>query len=65
MPHDDEQPKNRGGRPRAPERRAAVATWLPSSTHDQLIRLANARSQSVSAFLRELVVIQVTPRPKG
>lgn len=56
---DDEQPKNRGGRPRAADPKSAVSIWIPSETHDRLIRLASARGQAVSECARELIVIQL------
>lgn len=49
------EPRPRG-RPRAPEPRASVNTWLPASQHDQLIRLANHHGLSVSETVRRIVV---------
>lgn len=48
-------PKNRGGRPKAPEPRSSVSTWIPASRHDQLVRLAKQRGVSVSAVVRGLI----------
>jgi aspartate ammonia-lyase len=47
--------KNTGGRPRAPEPRTAVSTWLPHSTADRVIRRAAQEGKSVSEVVREVV----------
>lgn len=48
-----DQPKR--GRPPAEQPGATVCTWLPAPQHDQLIRLANQRGESVSAVVRQAV----------
>lgn len=50
-------PKRRGGRPRAPEPRSSVSTWLPVSKHDQLVRLAKQREVSVSTLVKALICL--------
>lgn len=46
---------NRGGRPRVIEPRASVSVWLPASTHDRLIQLAQKQDQSISATIRQIL----------
>jgi len=47
------------GRPRNAEPSSSVSTWLPSRTHDSLIRLAREEETSVSALVRRLVLLRV------
>lgn len=56
-------PRNRGGRPKSAERMSTVSTWLPASTHDRLIQVANAQEKSVSEIVKVLIlnVINVYP----
>lgn len=57
-----EQPvgnQKRVGRPRAPEPRACVSTWLPSTQHDRLIAIARQRGTSVSSVVRGAVALFV------
>ena len=50
---DDERPRvNRGGRPRVPQAYSTVSSHIPTTDHDALVRLANARGESVSALVR-------------
>jgi hypothetical protein len=60
---DDVRLPNRGGRPfgtcRVSEPRHGVSVWLPASIHDRLIKLANRQEQSVSATLRELLIMRL------
>lgn len=44
--------RRRGGRPRAPEPRSAVSTWITTRNHDRLVQIANAQGMSVSAVVR-------------
>lgn len=48
------------GRPRAQEPRSSVSTWLPARHHDRLIRLANRRGESVSATVREVIILTLS-----
>ena len=41
------------GRPRVSEPGTSLCTWIPASEYDRLLKLANARGQSVSALVRE------------
>lgn len=65
---DDPQPsvliagRNRGGRPRAPEPGSRVMGWVPQSLHDRLIELAAAEDRTVSALVREFLILQVRQR---
>ena len=43
------------GRPRAKEPGSSVSTWIPVSHHDQLVKLANAKEMTVSAFVKDLL----------
>lgn len=45
-------PRKRG-RPRAQEPGVRLTTWINASDYDQLLRLANAREQSLSSLVRE------------
>jgi hypothetical protein len=49
-------PKRGPGRPRVEQRSgSAVMVWVPVGYHDRLIKTANARGQSVSALVRQLL----------
>lgn len=50
---------NVGGRPRVQEPRSSVSTWLPATAHDQLIELAKREEQSISATVRQLLILQL------
>ncbi len=52
-------PERRRGRPRSSEPGATVCTWLPPDAHDKLIRIANRREKSVSALVRELLILRL------
>lgn len=45
----------RRGRPRLPEPKSTVSTWVWATHHDKLIEMAKAREVSVSALVREIV----------
>lgn len=53
------QIRSHGGRPPAPEPGSAITTWMPVSTHDKLIRLAQRQEVSVSALVRQFVILQI------
>lgn len=62
MKADDAQPvqERRGrGRPRVDEARSSVSTWVPASYHDRLIRIAQAQDKSVSAVVRQLLILRL------
>ena len=50
----DEAPpaKPKGGRPRLEDPGVPVATWLPSSDYDRLIKVATKHDTTVSALVR-------------
>lgn len=52
--------KRRGGRPRAEEPGSRVSVWLPASTHDRLIKLANQKDVSVSSLVRTLLTLKIS-----
>jgi hypothetical protein len=58
---DTGEPIRRGrGRPRGSrvrEPRSSVSTWLPARHHDRLIRMANRRGASVSATVRDVLIL--------
>lgn len=47
------------GRPRAAEPGSRLTTWIPGTTHDRLIALANRRGESVSALVRQLLILRL------
>lgn len=49
------QAKRPPHRPRVVERGSTVCAWVSGDEHDCLVRLANSRRQSVSAFLRGMI----------
>ena len=57
-------PRKRG-RPRAQVQSTAVMTWVPTTLHDKLIRIANKRDVSVSQLLKQIVVFQLDRPDRG
>jgi predicted HicB family RNase H-like nuclease len=51
--------KSRGGRPRLAEPRSTVSARLPVAVHDRLIQIARAQDQSVSATVRQLLILRL------
>lgn len=47
------------GRPRVDEPRSTVSTWLPAHAHDRLIELAKRHEQSISATVRQLLILRL------
>lgn len=47
------------GRPRVAEPSTSVSAWVPNGTYDRLVRLANEREQSVSALVRDLLILRI------
>lgn len=47
------------GRPRVDEPRSTVSTWLPAHAHDRLIELAKRNEQSISATVRQLLILRL------
>jgi hypothetical protein len=58
---DKETARRPRGRPRVPESRSTVSTWLPNRLHDRLIAEAHAQTKSVSATVRALIVRGLRP----
>lgn len=54
-----EPDRRKVGRPRVDEPRASVSTWLPAKDHDRLIELANKCGQSVSATIRQVLILTI------
>ena len=63
MPDDLFLP-DRGERPRR-ERGGVVSFYMPSSQIDRLIVTARVNRKTVSEYLRDLVAVQIAPRPKA
>jgi hypothetical protein len=51
--------KGAGGRPRSPEVKSTLSTWLPASTHDQYIQAAKTRETSVSALVAQVLILNI------
>lgn len=51
----------RRGRPRLAEPRSTVSVWLPAHAHDRLIELAKQQEQSISATVRQLLILRLPP----
>ncbi len=56
-------PRTPGRPPIIPERGSSVSTWISELHHDQLVKLARQREQSVSALLRALVTDRLRTFP--
>ena len=54
------EPRPRG-RPRVEEPKPGVSasTWLQPNEYDKLVRMANQQEKSVSAMVRQLVVLKL------
>lgn len=50
---------SRRGRPRVTQPRSSVSTWVPTTYHDRLIKMANAQDTTVSSLVRQIIVIQL------
>ena len=58
----DPKPKRRG-RPRVVEEPSGpVSVYLPASTHDRIIGLSKAQRQTVSEYLREVLILLFAKR---
>lgn len=53
----DQQPPNRGGRPRSPEPTVPASTRLPVSEYDRLARLALKEDRSLSSLIADLLKV--------
>ena len=54
-----------GGRPRViDEPGTSLSVWLPVSAYDRFVKLADARRQSVSAYVREVLIIVAGARDR-
>lgn len=54
------QPRRRG-RPPAEEPKSTISAWIPAAQHDQLVRIAHQRGESVSQVVRTIVTRALTP----
>jgi hypothetical protein len=54
-PKDD--PPTRG-RPKAEAPSTSITAWIPTSEYDRLVRLANARGESLSGLVRDLLKLK-------
>lgn len=57
-PNQAQRPR---GRPRVDEPKPGVSasTWLEPSEYDKLVRLANKQDKTVSAMVRQLLVLKL------
>jgi hypothetical protein len=56
------EPVRRGrpiGATRITEPHSSASVWLPNSLHDRLIKIANEEEQSISATIRQLLVLRL------
>lgn len=51
--------ERRRGRPKNEEEGSTISSWVSTSEHDQLVKLANKQRQSVSSLIRQLVRVAV------
>lgn len=62
----DGKPPNNPWRPRTVcatgENGSVVSTYLPAAYHDRLVKLAQLHDQSVSATVRQLLILRL-PKP--
>lgn len=49
----------RRGRPQSSEPGSTISVWVPASAHDRIVRLAAKRDQSVSAVVRQLLILRL------
>lgn len=47
------------GRPRVKEPHSSVSVWLPTKAHDRLIQIARQQEQSISATVRQLLILRL------
>lgn len=47
------------GRPKSAAPSSSVSCWLPAVTHDKLIRLAQKEERSISACIRQLLILKL------
>ena len=62
----DEKPRGRPingarrrGRPRVEQPLSAISTRMPTNLHDKLVVLANKHEVSVSALVRQMLMLQL------
>lgn len=51
--------KNRGGRPPAKEPGSHLTIWVPTRCHDRIARLAERQNETISAYVRSIVILQL------
>lgn len=49
----------RRGRPPADVKRTTLCTWVETAHYDQIVKIANQQEKSVSAIVRELIVLRL------
>lgn len=52
------EPKNKGGRPRAPEPGARLTTWLPAREFERIRHISKGTGLSMSLVVRKLLAKQ-------
>lgn len=53
----DEAPRR--GRPPASEPGSTISVWVPTTTHDRIVRLAAKSDQSVSSVVRQMLRLRL------
>jgi hypothetical protein len=52
-------PVRRRGRPKSAVESTALTTWVPTTYHDKLIKMANERHMSVSKLVKQILVLKI------
>lgn len=60
----EDPPKRRPGRPKTPNPKVALTTWVSVSTYDQLAAHARRREESVSALVRTVLRRRLEREPE-
>lgn len=47
------------GRPRLPEKGSTLTVYLPVGAHDRIIKMAKAQDKSISATIRQLLILRL------
>jgi hypothetical protein len=55
----EKDPVKPRGRPRVEEPGTSVSTWLRPGEHDKLIQLANKHDTTISALVRQLLILKL------
>lgn len=53
--------RNHGGRPRTATAHSSVSSWIPTTDHDALVRIAHQRGVTVSRVVRAAITRLTRP----